>query len=271
VLWFDGGKFQESGSQDIVLSLLSDYYNQAARRGQEVDVLNKLPTSMKFNFPRDFGVLTFEEGRDRPAKVGRPWIDDMKISTASWGYIEGQTYKSANVIVDGLIDRVSRGGGLVLSLCPKADGTIPKPQRDVLLGVGKWLEQNGEAIYATRPWKIHAEGPDKKLRPKRGKHVKWVFDRCDASDIRFTAKGETLYAIALGWPEGGKLTIRTLGKGTRVSSGGIRGVSLLGCPRKITWRRTAAGLAIDLPARKPNDIACAFRIDVEGKLDGSGD
>ena len=116
-----------------------------------MEVLNKLPTSMTFNFPRDYGVLTYEEGRDRPARVDRPWIDDMKISDFSWGYIEGQTYKPANEIVDGLIDRVSRGGGLLLSLCPKADGTLVPEQKAVLLEVGEWLRSQVQAIAQKKP------------------------------------------------------------------------------------------------------------------------
>jgi len=266
VLWFDGGKFQETGSQEIVLSVLSYYCNKGEEWGKQVEVLNKLPTSMRFNFPREFGVLTFEEGRDRPIEVDRPWIDDMKISTTSWGYIEGQTYKPANEIVDGLIDRVSRGGGLVLSLCPKADGTINQAQKDVLLAMGEWLETNGEAIYGTRPWKIHAEGPTDKVRMKRGSHTKWVFDNCDSGDIRFTRKGTDLYAIALGWPDDGELTIRTLGTGTAVSSGGISSISMLGSGDKLEWSRDEDGLTIKMPRQKPCEYAYAFKIKLNGEI-----
>lgn len=268
VLWFDGGKFQDPESQGLVLGLLSHYYNQGEAWGAQVEVLNKLPTSMEFNFPREFGVLTFEEGRDREARVDRPWIDDMKISTRSWGYIEGQTYKPADEIIDGLIDRVARGGGLLLSLCPKADGTIPEPQRKVLLEMGAWLKTHGEAIYGTRPWKTHAEGPEDKIHRKRGKHAKWVFGDCDAGDIRFTTKGNTLYAIALGWPQGRTLTIKTLGTGTKVSSDdAIGSVTLLGSDANLKWDRAAEGLTLHLPAQAPNPIAAAFRIEVKGTLD----
>lgn len=265
VLWFDGGKFQEDGAQDLVLTVLSHYYNKGEEWGKEVEILNKLPSSMKFNFPRDFGVLTFEEGRDREDVVGRPWIDDQKISTFSWGYIKGQTYKPVNEIMHGFIDRVSRGGGLLMSLCPLPDGTLNQEQKDILLAMGEWLRVNGEAIYGTRQWKINSEGPVDKLMTK-GAHSKWVFTDCDAGDIRFTKKGNTLYAIALGWPDNGKITIKTLGESTKISRGGIKNISLLGSDEKLKWTRDKNVLTIQVPSQKPNDIAYAFKIEVKGKL-----
>jgi alpha-L-fucosidase len=110
-----------------------------------------MPMNMKFNFPDNFGILTFEGGRDRPVIVDRPWIDDLQISTDSWCYVQDQKYRPVNEILHGFIDRVSRGGGLLLSLCPKADGTIGTEQKQILLSMGKWLTQNGQAIYGTRP------------------------------------------------------------------------------------------------------------------------
>jgi len=267
VLWFDGGRFQEADSQHHVLELLSYYFNRAEQWGRQVEVLNKLPTSGRFNFPRDFGVLTFEGGRDRPAVVDKPWIDDLQISTDSWCYIEGQTYKSVNEIIHGLIDRVSRGGGLLLSLCPKADGTINEAQRHILLSMGRWLRQNGEAVYCTRPWKVHAEGPVGKFQYERRGHSRWSFRNCSAEDIRFTCKENTLYAITLGRPNGNKLTIKTLGTGTHVSSEGIEGIRLLGSTERIHWSRNTEGLVIELPTRPPNDIALAFAIRVKGALE----
>jgi len=267
VLWFDGGRFQEADSEHHVLELLSYYLNCAEQWHSKVEVLNKLPTSRKFNFPRDFGVLTFENGRDRPAVVDRPWIDDLPISTDSWGYVQGQIYRPVKEILHGLIDRVSRGGGLLLSLCPKADGTINAEQQQILLSMGQWLKQNGQAIYGTRAWKVYAEGPVDKLQYERRGHSRWTFKNCSAEDIRFTCRENTLYAITLGRPNGNKLTIKTLGTGTRLSSEGIDGISLLGSNEKIRWSRTTKALVIELPTKLPNDVALAFAIRVKGVLE----
>ena len=266
VLWFDGGLFRdEPASEKIALNLLAYYHNRALRWGKPVEVLNKLPTRGIFNFPRDYGVLTFEEGRDRLARVDRPWIDDMKISYKGWCYVQGQTYKTANEVIDGLIDRVARGGGLLFNFSPRADGSVPAEQKKTMLEMGRWLQTNGEAIYATRPWKIVGEGDETKLRGRQ-----WKFINCDASDVRFTRSkdGSTLYAIALGYPKGGKLRISTLSNQTKIADGGIKSVTLIDGKRPVQWRRDGIGLFLKMPDGVDEDgLAYTFRIEVNGRLD----
>jgi len=264
VLWFDGGSFREGDSEKIVLNLLAYCHNRADAWGKSVEVLNKLPVTGRFNFPREYGILTFEEGRDRLSRVEWPWIDDMKISDRAWCYIEGQKYKGANEIIDGLVDRVARGGGLLLNFSPKADGTVPKEQQQTLLGVGQWLKANGEAIFATRPWKVVGEGDEARLRSRQ-----WKFAACDASDIRFTRSkdGRTLYAITLGWPKNGKLRIQSLGKQTLVAKGGIHKVTLLGSDTPLSWKRDAIGLRVALPDTLDKHLpAYVLKIEPKGTL-----
>ena len=100
---------------------------------------------------------------------------------------------------DDLIDIVSKNGGLLLNIGPKADGTIPEREVQMLREIGAWLQVNGEAIYGTRPWKIYGEGPTlTEEGPMREREDKPM----TAADIRYTTKGSTLYAIALDWPKG---------------------------------------------------------------------
>jgi alpha-L-fucosidase len=268
VLWFDGGDFTSPDVSQAVLSSLAHYYNQAEGRKAPVEVLNKFAGTMRFNFPENFGILTFEAGRDRPdTLLARRWIDDQSIAERGWGYLRDQKIHPPREIILGFVDRVSRGGGLLLSLAPMANGVIPDEQKLVLREMGEWLKVNGEAIYGSRPWKVQTEGSNEKLIRMEGKHKRWVFSACDSGDIRFTRNGGNLYAIALGWPEDGKLKIKSLREGENLPAGGIRAISLLGSKSTVKWNRTADGLIVELPAQKPCKHAYTLKIEPKGKLD----
>jgi len=267
VLWFDGGDFTSPDVASFVLSTLAHYYNQAEARKTPVEVLNKFAGTMKFNFPEEFGILTYEAGRDRPDMVRKNWIDDQSIAEVGWGYAQDQVIRSPREVVLGFVDRVSRGGGLLLSLAPMANGVIPDNQKLVLREMGEWLRVNGDAIYGTRRWKVEVEGSTEKLVYQQQKHKRWKFDAANAEDIRFTRKGDSLYAIALGWPEDGKLRIKTLKQGALVSSSGIAGVSLLGSKTPVKWKQTAEALEVELPPVKPCKHAYALKVAVKGHLE----
>ena len=259
LMWFDGGKFREDGTESVALELLAHYLNQGKRLGKDVVVLNKLPVSMQYNFHPDFGVINFEKGRDRPADYARAWNDDMRIGDQSWGWVEGQRYESARIILSKLIDCVARGGSLMLSLSPKVDGTIPAGQREPLLQAGEWLRLNGAAIYGTRTWTTQAEGETEKLFEHRNNHRFWVYDQCNADDRRYTRSkdGKTVYAMTLGIPRG-EVTFEALAQPRAVES-----VSLLESDAPVTWTQTDSGLTIEAAnTRFKTDLAAAWRINL---------
>lgn len=56
-----------------------------------------------------------------------------------------------------LVQTVSLGGNYLLNVGPTKDGLIVPIFQERLLAVGKWLSINGEAIYASKPWRVQSE------------------------------------------------------------------------------------------------------------------
>ena len=214
------------------------------------------------NFPESFGLRSYENGRDMPTDVG-PWFLIDRAIAYPWSYVNNKRYRDgADYHVRSLVDVVSRGGIFLLSLTPKGDGSIPPEEQEIMRNIGRWLTINGEAIYAARPWKTYAGGPTvcrgTKRNAKGEEKEQWDWRQdFTAQDIRFTTKGDTIYAIALAWPENGRLTVRSLAKGT---SPNIGSVSLLGHTGPLTWSQSANGLEVTLPAKQPCDYTFSLRI-----------
>ena len=258
VLWFDGGEFQSPDVAGAVMSTLARYYNQG---GAGVEVLNKFAGSKQFNFPREFGMLTYEAGRDRPPVVDRPWIDDLSIGIGSWGYVQGLEIRDPTEVIRGFVDRVSRGGGLLLSLSPTAAGEIPADQQALLREMGNWLKVNGEAIYGTRPWKIFGGGPgtDAAASGKQQSFNERNRKLLTAEDYRFSTKGETLYAFVMGRPER-EVALAALGIKGQPGAGKIRHVEMLGFKGRLEWSQDDADLKVKVPQQRLTDHAVVFKI-----------
>ena len=244
VVWFDWW-IEEPAWVPYIQKFAAFYYNRGAEWGK--------PTAINYKknaFPEKTAVYDIERGK---LDQLRPyvWQTDTSIGLKSWSYIEGETFRSANSLVDDLIDITSKNGLLLLNIGPRADGTIPDEVRTTLLDIGKWLGVNGEAIYGTRPYKVFGEGPTKVLT---GGFTDSKQKDFTAADIRFTTKGNTLYAIALDWPAA-PFTIASVDASRKVSS-----VTLLGSKEKVAFQQTPQGLKVTLPAAKSGNYAHVVKI-----------
>jgi alpha-L-fucosidase len=253
LVWFDWWIAQPA-FHPYLQRFAAYYYNRGAEWNRGVAINYKKHGGS--SFPDTAGVLDIERGQ---LAAIRPlfWQNDTSISRSSWGYVREQDYKTADSIVDDLVDIVSKNGALLLNIGPKPDGTIPEREQEILLEIGQWLAVNGEAIYGTRPWKTFGEGPtvvtegsfsDTKRKPFTGE------------DIRFTTKGDTLYAIVLADP-GETLTIKSLAPAAKLATGTVTEVSLLGHAGALKHSQETAGLVVRLPSPRPGKHAFALRIE----------
>ena len=250
LVWFDWW-IEEPAFAPYLQRFAAHYYNRGAQWGRGVAINYKHSA-----FPEGTAVYDVERGQLTDI---RPefWQTDTSISKNSWGYVENQEYKTATSLIHDLVDIVSKNGALLLNIGPRPDGTIPKPEQEILREMGRWLALHGEAIYATRPWKVYGEGPTAVVG---GSFADTKREAFGPRDIRFTARGDLLYAIVLGWPEGGEVVIRSLGSQLKLYGQAIGKIEMLGVAEPLQWRQGVRGLRVKLPAERPNEHAFVLRI-----------
>lgn len=255
ILWFDF-YLDIPDFEEYRPKIAAYYYNKGLEWGKEVVINDK--NLFHEAFPEGTVIYDLERGK-LPGIRKLPWQTDTSIGKNSWGYVTTEEAKTPNSLVDDLVDIVSKNGNLLLNVGPKPDGTISEDQKETLLKIGSWLEMNGEAIYGTDYWKTFGEGPtEQKGGYMSEHHVKGLFT---AQDIRFTYKGDKLYAIMLDWPSNGKINIKSLGKTSEYGKSlEIKGVRLLGSDAEVGYEVTEDGLLITEMGKKVGDFAHALEI-----------
>jgi alpha-L-fucosidase len=217
VIWPDIGH----PTEDDVHALLAEYYSQVPHGvvNDRLQITDTVEPTRHWDFrtteyfcPKGISEDVFEESRGVGASFAYNRLEE-----------EGELMLGSTEIVHLLADRVSKNGNLLLGVGPRADGTIPPPQVQRLRDLGDWLRTQGEAIYATRPWKIHAAETDAGI------------------EVRFTQRDEQVYAIVLGTPAetfviegfeldgpvsaarlgGGPIEISAVPEGTKISCGSL--------------------------------------------------
>jgi alpha-L-fucosidase len=246
MLWFDNGVDQRY-LDPLKLRVAAYYYNRAKEWGKEVSISTKKAAYAPSNKNTETigSIIDFEKigGRSPSGIRTGEWQVDEPIGS-TWGYTSDEHFSGPAPIISKLADTVSKNGTLLLNLSPKADGTFPPEITSTLLEIGRWLGVNGEAIYDTHNWIKFGENGG------RGQ---------PGLNVRFTVKGNTLYAIILGnWP--GKEAVITSLATANSPAGKIKTVTLLGGMGKLQFTQDDTGLKVKLPAAAPCKYAYVLKI-----------
>lgn len=247
ILYFDWW-IQHVNAKPYLKRLAAYYYNRAAEWGMDAAIDYKHDA-----FMFGCGVPDIERGQMADIKPYF-WQTDTAIALNSWCYTENNIFRPAEDIICDLCDIVSKNGALLLNVGPRADGSIGPEDRAVLTAIGDWMKVNGEAVYDTHVWRVFGEGPTKVQDGHFSDAVKKNFT---SQDFRFTAKGSTLYVMAMKAAEDDRYTVRSL-RGQEHTAGTmfhgvVKEVSMLGTEEKPSWSRDGEGLHISTgyAARRP--------------------
>ena len=163
-------------------------------------------------------------------------------------------YRRTSDWIHLLVDVVSKNGTFLLAIPLPGSGELDDKAGAFLDDMSKWMAINSECIYGTRPWVIYGEGPsvkdDATVRDSAGNPPRGLGPNLTASDIRFTTKGDILYAVVMGWPDGGKINIKALATNSANYQGDIGSVQMLGSSGNLEIARDENGLAVTLPAQR---------------------
>ena len=234
-------------------TMIAHYYNQdmAKNKGKLEAVYNcKEPSVGRFAQDVERGVL------DSISEF--PWQTDTSIG--DWYYRTGQKYKTADEVIQMLIDIVSKNGNLLINVVQTPEGDLEPDVLNILDGIGSWIKINGDAVYGSRPWKIYGEGPSTTGKQEKGQFGGVKDTRAyQTTDIRFTTKNGILYVFCLGNPTE-NVEIKALGKLSKYSTKSIASISLLGSNEKVQWKQGKESVIISKFTKPMNQQITTFAI-----------
>jgi len=259
LIYFDDTALPLWPVSDAGLKIAAHFYNSNLARRKDPGVLfGKILSEDQQKS------LVWDIERGVPATIlPKAWQTDTCLG--GWHYDRGvyekNRYKSARTVVHMLADIVSKNGNLLLNVPVRGDGSIDEKEEAILREIGAWISVNGEAIFATRPWKTFGEGPASEgvalsaqgFNEGKGKPF-------TSADVRYTTSkdGKTVYVTVMGVPSE-PLRLAALGRSGADAT--ISAISALGVAEPVRWKQSDDQLSIEPLGEKPgSDIALVFKV-----------
>ena len=261
LLYFDDTVLPIYPASDIGLRIAAYLYNTNLKRNGKLEAVM---TGKGLNPDQRRALLLDVERGVTNGGETLPWQTDTCIG--SWHYqksvFEQHRYKTAKQVSQMLIDIVSKNGNLQLSIPLPGHGMPDDDELKFLAELTAWMDVNSEGIYATRPWKVYGEGPSVTAQAPRGQFGGARDVRpYTAEDMRFTLKGDSLYAFVMVWPETRSTVIKSLATNSpHIDGRKVADVSLLGYGGKLEWTQDEQGLNVKLPDEPPSASAVTLKI-----------
>lgn len=165
---------------------------------------------------------------------GKDWETCMTASNGPWFFDRDSARRPAAVLIQKMLDAVSKGGNFLLNVGPDASGRIVPQDAEPLRAVGEWLKKNGEAIYGTQA------GPFD--------YLSWGHS---------TRKGNRLYLIVSKWPKDGRLAVPMRAN--------IKSVRLLAAPDvEVPVEAGNGRVVLRVPEAAPDPVASVIAVELDG-------
>ena len=262
LIYFDDTALPLWPVSNVGLEIAAHYYNSNSKRHEgklEAVLFGKILSDEQ----KECMVWDVERGAPDTIQE-KPWQSCTCIG--GWHYDRGiynrGGYKSAKTVMQLLVDIVSKNGNLLLNIPVRGDGSIDEKELKVVEDITKWMDINSECIFETRPWQIYGEGPNaENANPinaqgfNEGKGEPYT-----SEDIRFTQKGDVLYAVVMELPsKGQEVMIKSLSPNNQYYSKKFDQVEMLG-GNIISYKFDKEGLSITLPDKMDLIAPIAFKI-----------
>ena len=140
---------------------MADFYNKNLKaNGGRLEAVYNIKKGRDVGDYVEGAAVQDEENSVLAGIKEQPWQTDASIGT--WFFVpdlEPKWRRTGPDVIVMLADIVAKNGNLLLNIPQRGDGTIDAEAEQVLAELAAWMKVNGEAIFATRPWKILGEGP----------------------------------------------------------------------------------------------------------------
>jgi len=270
MVYFDDHRLPLDPVSDVGLRIAAHFYNRNMQRhGGQLEAV--LTGKVLNEAQRKCMVWDIERG---VANELQPLPFQTDTCIGDWHYsrpvLARHGYKSAQMVAQMLVDIVSKNGNLMLNIPLPGSGAPDDDELQFIADFGRWMNANSRAIAASRPWAVFGEGPSTQAQePLRAQGFNEGRNKpYTGEDLRFVQKAGKLYAFALAWPESGTLTIKSLAVGSPHVRGEVERVELLGASAPLEHTRSADGVVVKLPERRPGDYVYTFEISGRGLVAG---